>query len=86
MHNRSLLSLLALFLAPAALFAQTQDIQDQVDALLARPWYVRVWMWLEATTGVSPAISLPLLLALVAGIVLLFVWRGRGQRTQESRP
>jgi hypothetical protein len=67
-------SVLSLLLLPNSGFAQTAEIQREVEARL---WYERFLLWIEATTGLQPAVALGAMIALVLSLLVLLWWYAR---------
>jgi hypothetical protein len=65
-HASLLASVSYLFFAPVVGHAQTVGIQREVEA---KRWFQRVLLWIEAVTGVPPAVALSILIAVVLAIV-----------------
>ena len=74
-----------LVLAPVAeIDAQSLEIQTRVEAKL---WYLRALDWIEAMTGLPPAVALSIFLVLVLLIaVSIWIWSSRRNRDGNGPP
>jgi hypothetical protein len=70
-----LLAALSLMLCPAVARAQTPEIQQEIETRL---WYLRLLAWVEATTGMPPAVAITAAIALIVAIVAsVWLWLSR---------
>jgi hypothetical protein len=79
MRARPLLaSALGLLLAPGAAYAQTPEMQREVEAKL---WVQRALEWLQGATGGSALVVILTLLAVALTLlVVVWLWRSRRDR------
>jgi hypothetical protein len=73
---------LGILLAPAAVYAQTEEIQRELEAKL---WIQRVLTRLQTATGAPPLVSSLILIGLAFALLVagLWLWRARRKRATE---
>jgi hypothetical protein len=77
-----LASALGILLAPAVAYAQTEEIQREVEAKL---WIQRVLTKIQNATGAPPLVSSLFLIALAVALLVasIWLWRARRKRATE---
>jgi hypothetical protein len=69
---------LGLLLVPGVAYAQTPDIQSEVEAKL---WVERALAWLQGATRASPLVVVLTLLAVALTLLVsVWLWRSRSDR------
>ena len=77
-----LASSLGLLLAPGVAYAQTEEIQQEVEVKL---WIQRVLTKVQGTTGAPPFVAISLFIIVVATLLVACIWLWRTRRHSASK-